>query len=466
MLLSPSEIYFTHDTINSCFICGRLIENTYKELRDREIRVSVIPRMTVTDVDGEWFAWNGNRRLWVFKKLEAEGRLQKIKVEVTDEPIPRKRFTTQSNGRSVEVRGRSDLAFPPQGPMKCARFDDDLVKRAFFKSVTSSTLSCLALPYDNSGYFYITKKGGWGYRGIPSNLAEKISEKKSNWVNPRYVALWRDECYFVKFDDGSSSWRVSGDFTKAVKKLGKRDSVQAVAFAPDGGWWFRTSKGFQWWDGLPEDLEEVLQDADTCANFVSVNERGDAWFVQFDESTHWQGLDEGGSAPGLRGNTLGSGMAWLCWAPNDGSWGGSLVIEECLGTAEISQSNRASLAQISLQYSEQLGSCRNPRLTEAPVQMAQGGLRVWRPCQLVLGLMFFLSCAPTFSSWQIPRRAKPAPRAPAAAGPDGSAGERPGVDGWQVKVAHAVDVLHDDVPGPVGCCVARGTGQTLVTCRG
>eukprot|EP00438_Fugacium_kawagutii_P031826 Skav208569 [mRNA] locus=scaffold177:142946:143926:+ [translate_table: standard] len=293
MKLSPDEIYFSHDSISSLFKCKRRIEDTYKELRDGDTNISAIPKMTVSDVDGEWFAWDGNRRLWVFKKLAMEGKIQKIKVYVTDEPIPRRYFTTKCDGRAIKVRGRSDLAFPPRGgPSFCARFEDHATQQSFLDSVTAGTLRSLALSYDKSGYFYLQQDGGWKYRGIPSDLADLLGEKEFDSVDPTYVALGRGERYFVKFDDGSMYWEASNTFTKAVKRLGKRQTVDAVAFAPEGGWWMSTSKGSQW-DDLPEDLEEELQDADCSADFVSISEYGDAWFVDIDGTAHWKGLDKG-----------------------------------------------------------------------------------------------------------------------------------------------------------------------------
>ena len=67
----------------------------------------------------------------------------------------------------------------------------------------------------------------------------------------------------------------------------------------------------------------------------------------------------------------------------------------------------------------------------------RSGLTRLRPC-LVVGIISLWFYAPTFLSFN-PAAAAPPPAAPATFRP-------PGMDGWNVKVAHAVDILHEDVP--------------------
>eukprot|EP00438_Fugacium_kawagutii_P009901 Skav216394 [mRNA] locus=scaffold457:187701:188795:+ [translate_table: standard] len=297
-LLSPEEIYFSHDSISCHFKCGRHIEDTYQELLDGYTDVSIIPRMTVTYVDGEWFAWDGNRRLYVFKKLAMAGKLNWIEVNVTDERMPRSRFTTQFRGRCIEVRNRSDLNLSSlRGPSFLARFEDEPIRQSFLDSAIAGTIRSLALSYDASGYFYITNGGQWTYRGIhamPSSLHDLIRKKASDSVDPSYVALGRGERYLVKFDDGYIAWEADcRAFTRALKSLGSWNTVNAVAFAP-AGWWMSTSKGSEW-HGLPLDLEETLLEADCSAKFVSISEKGDEWFVEFEDRACWYLLDRSAS---------------------------------------------------------------------------------------------------------------------------------------------------------------------------
>ena len=73
-------------------------KNTYDSLRNGKITVDVIPQMTVTWINGKWFAWSGNRHLWVYRKLEADAVLDTITVQTIKCEIPRGKFTTQKGG--------------------------------------------------------------------------------------------------------------------------------------------------------------------------------------------------------------------------------------------------------------------------------------------------------------------------------------------------------------------------------
>merc|ERR1712194_818887 len=73
----PSEVNFSHDSISSRFTCGRYVEQTYQDLRSGVINVEVLPLLTVANVGGKLYAYTGNRRLHVFRQLEATGRISK-----------------------------------------------------------------------------------------------------------------------------------------------------------------------------------------------------------------------------------------------------------------------------------------------------------------------------------------------------------------------------------------------------
>ncbi|CAK9049866.1 unnamed protein product [Durusdinium trenchii] len=282
MKLYPNEIHFSHDSISQRFSCGRLIEDTYRQLRDGDIHVSVIPRMTVAWVDGKWFAWNGNRRLWTFRMLAKKGKLRKIAVDTTDEPIPRRRFTTQDGGIGVEVRGRSDLNL--LGPQLWARLRDKSTQQSFVDSVVAAGLECLALHPSESGYFFSTEGGSWKYRHIPEDASSALSESEAD---PQYVALGDNERFFIEFENGARVWQAAKAFGKAVKRA---DDVYAVAFGPDDGWWVNTSDG-SYWEGLPNALSKKLRRADESAEFVSLSASG-GWFVRFpEEGWSYRGID-------------------------------------------------------------------------------------------------------------------------------------------------------------------------------
>lgn len=75
---------------------------------------SAIPQMEVCWQSGSgtngnwgerWWSYTGNRRLWVFKQLASEGKLQNVEVRVVDRKIQPFRLSTRDGGESVRVRG-------------------------------------------------------------------------------------------------------------------------------------------------------------------------------------------------------------------------------------------------------------------------------------------------------------------------------------------------------------------------
>eukprot|EP00928_Gymnodinium_smaydae_P085141 TRINITY_DN6847_c0_g2_i1.p1 TRINITY_DN6847_c0_g2~~TRINITY_DN6847_c0_g2_i1.p1 ORF type:complete len:402 (-),score=43.53 TRINITY_DN6847_c0_g2_i1:131-1336(-) len=102
--LSPAKIFFTHDSINKRFSCGRFVCRTFEQLLYDEIDIDDIPSMIVTKQDGKYWTFTGNRRLWVFRKLHERGVIDRIDVQVTDQRVPQRRMTTRNGGVSVRVR--------------------------------------------------------------------------------------------------------------------------------------------------------------------------------------------------------------------------------------------------------------------------------------------------------------------------------------------------------------------------
>ena len=315
--LSPSEIHFSHDSIGYRFSCGRFIEDTYTLLHYGLIDISCIPRMTVTLMDGKWFAYNGNRRLWVFRKLASEGKLQKINVYVTEARIPKKRFTTQNGGITIEVRGRSDfelssflshLSVGGMGEFEMpqtlglssnhstawwwTRFEDTCTKQSFDGSGGSGSLECLALSHDRSGYFYLMTDGFSKYRQIPQEVISKIwwSHRRYD-AEPIYVALGDNGRYYMEFSDGNICYNASKTFGKELRRAWNcLEEVYAVAFAPNDGWWISTSSHSSY-KNLPISLSVALSKEEYSAEYISVSSSG-AWFAQFSEHNHRHGLDE------------------------------------------------------------------------------------------------------------------------------------------------------------------------------
>lgn len=107
--MKPSAIRFTHNNIKKTFSCGRPIVRTLEQICAGQISIDTVPRIQVAWHNGAWFTFTGNRRLWVFQHLEAQGKCSDIEVFITNQRIPRHRLTTLNDGRSVDVRGRATL---------------------------------------------------------------------------------------------------------------------------------------------------------------------------------------------------------------------------------------------------------------------------------------------------------------------------------------------------------------------
>lgn len=110
MRIKPYDVYFSHDSVNVRFSCGSRILDTFKQLSSAALSMDDIPRMTIARRQGKWHAFNGNRRLRVFRKLYEEGYCDEVEVYETDEPTSRKNFTTLNGGVSVTVRMQHDKA--------------------------------------------------------------------------------------------------------------------------------------------------------------------------------------------------------------------------------------------------------------------------------------------------------------------------------------------------------------------
>ncbi|KAH3806349.1 hypothetical protein DPMN_134668 [Dreissena polymorpha] len=115
--LKPSEVRYTHDQITAHFQDGRSMISTFIALLygRAEIRlggndVPPIEVMQTDELDGGksekiWYVVNGNRRLYVFKRLEKCGALTTMQVVARkyDSIEMDKHFLTRNKGRTVSI---------------------------------------------------------------------------------------------------------------------------------------------------------------------------------------------------------------------------------------------------------------------------------------------------------------------------------------------------------------------------
>lgn len=102
----PSEIRFTHDSIQSNFRDGRSIPDTFRQILMKNIAVESLPLMEVMKYEGEWFVVRGNRRLFLFQELEKRGYLKQVRVQTRNfnPDLFNKQYTFPNRGTSVRIR--------------------------------------------------------------------------------------------------------------------------------------------------------------------------------------------------------------------------------------------------------------------------------------------------------------------------------------------------------------------------
>lgn len=102
----PSEIRFTHDSIQSNFRDGRSIPDTFRQILMKNIAVESLPLMEVMKYEGEWFVVRGNRRLFLFQELEKRGYLKQMRVQTRNfnPDLFNKQYTSPNRGTSVRIR--------------------------------------------------------------------------------------------------------------------------------------------------------------------------------------------------------------------------------------------------------------------------------------------------------------------------------------------------------------------------
>ena len=110
MQLRPSNIRFTQDSIGCRFTDGKRLTDTFRELLYGLITPDDIENIEVVQYDGVWWALTGNRRLYLYQRLQDLGVVEYISVRVRflSEPWVQKqwnnRLTTDCEGLDAVCR--------------------------------------------------------------------------------------------------------------------------------------------------------------------------------------------------------------------------------------------------------------------------------------------------------------------------------------------------------------------------
>lgn len=99
----PLNIKFSQNSISSKFKDGTLVADLEAQLRNGSLQKRDIPMVRVTrQDDGELWA-HDHRRLHVLQNLRRSGDCGRVKVELTDQPVPQFKRSTCTGGNSVQV---------------------------------------------------------------------------------------------------------------------------------------------------------------------------------------------------------------------------------------------------------------------------------------------------------------------------------------------------------------------------
>lgn len=105
--VDPNEVFFTFSRIRPKFSCGRRVEDTLNAILNNDLRAQDLPPVSVLldPSTGHMFSLN-NRRLYVFKALQAQGNLSTIPVRI--KPVPqtkrmKDKYTAEKCAKSAKL---------------------------------------------------------------------------------------------------------------------------------------------------------------------------------------------------------------------------------------------------------------------------------------------------------------------------------------------------------------------------
>ena len=113
MKLKPSLILYSQDNIGKTFRDGRSLSETMRQLLAKEVTPESIEAIEVTEYEGCYYAMTGNRRLFLYKELEAANLLSYITVSFQEcdffnryeDKVEKLIHETVYDGTWVRVRG-------------------------------------------------------------------------------------------------------------------------------------------------------------------------------------------------------------------------------------------------------------------------------------------------------------------------------------------------------------------------
>lgn len=97
----PIDIEFGQDSIKTEFADGRDVHDLMADLICAQISVDDIPPLMIKKCDGKWFCMEGNRRLFVLKKLDQYNMCDPVRCMLYQGDKGR----SYREGRPLKIRG-------------------------------------------------------------------------------------------------------------------------------------------------------------------------------------------------------------------------------------------------------------------------------------------------------------------------------------------------------------------------
>eukprot|EP00929_Paragymnodinium_shiwhaense_P105887 TRINITY_DN7094_c0_g1_i1.p1 TRINITY_DN7094_c0_g1~~TRINITY_DN7094_c0_g1_i1.p1 ORF type:complete len:471 (-),score=68.24 TRINITY_DN7094_c0_g1_i1:650-2062(-) len=104
MYVRPLEVRFSQQTISPTFRDGKSLEETQSAIANGTMQKRDIPPIRVFKTRGGNLYSHDNRRLAMYKNLESNGKVGKIKIELTDQRVPKWKWSTLNRGTAVRLR--------------------------------------------------------------------------------------------------------------------------------------------------------------------------------------------------------------------------------------------------------------------------------------------------------------------------------------------------------------------------
>lgn len=146
----PSNIRFTHDSIQSNFSDGHSIPETFRQILWKKLTVEDLPLIEVMKYGGEWFVVRGNRRLFLFQELEKRGLVSQVKVQTRnfDQYLFQTQHTTSNKGKTILIRGYGHHAVKQELDEIWSEYQRETCKFNCFTNIQIDTCSICTLYYE------------------------------------------------------------------------------------------------------------------------------------------------------------------------------------------------------------------------------------------------------------------------------------------------------------------------------